>query len=147
MVHRAQKMLVQSIHHQNCLHWLPKFLRVKKMKICHIIKWYNSTTVWPACWQSCKTSIIHSIDRIQMQVWLEINNQKALLVLFSFVAYERSWGSSVILLPLQPASLKHKNPQTQNNSWHASHRKQRTIARFEGFLVEYPVRVISVAFV
>ena len=53
----------------------------------------------------------------------------------------------MILLPLQPASLKHKNPQTQNNSWHASHRKQRTIARFEGFLVEYPVRVISVAFV
>ena len=120
MVHRAQKMLVQSIHHQNFLHWLPKFLRVKKMRICHIIKCGNSITVWPACWQSyssCKTSTIHSTDTevfcygIQTKVWREINNRKALLVLFFFVAYESSWGSSVILLPLQPTSLKHKNPQ------------------------------------
>ena len=35
----------------------------------------------------------------------------------------------------------------QNNSWHASRRTQRTIDRFEDFLAEYLVRVISVAVV
>ena len=34
-----------------------------------------------------------------------------------------------------------------NNSWHASHRMQRMIDQFEDFLVDYPVRVISVAVV
>ena len=39
-----------------------------------------------------------------------------------------------------------KSPKTQNNSWHASRKTQRTIDRLEdSFLVEYPVRVISVA--
>ena len=46
----------------------------------------------------------------------------------------------MILSPLQPASLAHKNPsKTQNDSWHVSHRMQRMIDRFEDFLVEYPV--------
>ena len=50
---------------------------------------------------------------------------------------------SVILLPLHPASLMHKkSPKTQNNSWHASRRTQRSINRSED--VEYPVRLISV---
>ena len=60
----------------------------------------------------------------------------------------------MILLPLRPASLKHNNsPKTQkfftanNNSRHASHTTQRTISQFEDILVEYPVRVISVAVV
>ena len=54
----------------------------------------------------------------------------------------------MILLPLHPASLTHKNsPKTQNNSRHASHRTQRMISQFEDILVEYPVRVISVAVV
>ena len=38
-----------------------------------------------------------------------------------------------------------KSIKTQINSWHASCRTQRTINLFEDFLVEYPVRVISVA--
>ena len=40
-----------------------------------------------------------------------------------------------------------KFPKTPNNSWHTSRRMQRRINRFEDFLVEYPVRVISVAVV
>ena len=54
----------------------------------------------------------------------------------------------MILLPLRPASMTHKNsPKTQNNSQHASHRMQRTISQFEDILVDYPVRVVSVAVV
>ena len=52
---------------------------------------------------------------------------------------------SVILLSLHPASLMHKkSPKTQNNSWHASRRTQRSINRSEDVFVEYPVRLISV---
>ena len=48
----------------------------------------------------------------------------------------------MILLPLRPASLTHKNPQ-RRKVIHG--RAQTTIERFEDFLlVEYPVRVISV---
>ena len=50
--------------------------------------------------------------------------------------------TAVILLPLRPASLTHKNPQRHK----IIHGTQRTIDRFEdSFLVEYPVCVISVA--
>ena len=35
----------------------------------------------------------------------------------------------------------------QNNSWHVSHRMQGMIDQFEDFSGEYPVHVISVAFV
>ena len=40
-------------------------------------------------------------------------------------------ATSVILLPLRPASLRHKNPQRHNehNLWYASHRTQRSIDR------------------
>ena len=34
-----------------------------------------------------------------------------------------------------------------NYSWHASRSTQRTSDQFEDYLVEYPVRVISVAIV
>ena len=50
--------------------------------------------------------------------------------------------TAVILLPLRPASLTHKNPQRHK----IIRGTQRTIDRFEdSFLVEYPVGVISVA--
>ena len=55
----------------------------------------------------------------------------------------RQLKNAVILLHLHPVSLTHKNPQRQ----HVFRRMQRTIDRFEDFLVEYPVRVISVAVV
>ena len=55
----------------------------------------------------------------------------------------RQLKNAVILLHLHPASLTHKNPQRQ----HVFRRMQRTIDRFEDFLVEHPVRVISVAVV
>ena len=57
---------------------------------------------------------------------------------------------TVIYLPLHLASLTHKNPQrhnAMNYSWHAYRRMQRMFARFEDFLVEYPVSVISCAVV
>ena len=66
----------------------------------------------------------------------------------SCVLYGR-WFS-VVQLPLRPASLKkYKNlkkfSKTQNNSWHAFRRTQRSIDRFARsiwrFLVEYPVSV------
>ena len=40
-----------------------------------------------------------------------------------------------------------KSPKMQNNSWHVSHSMQRTVDQFEDLLGEYPVHVISVAFV
>ena len=40
-----------------------------------------------------------------------------------------------------------KSPKMQNNSWHVSHRMQRMVDQFEDLLGEYPVHVISVAFV
>ena len=44
---------------------------------------------------------------------------------------------SVILSPLCPASLTHKNSEkTQNNLWHASHRTQITMDRFKFFSCE-----------
>ena len=57
----------------------------------------------------------------------------------------------VILLPLGPVSLMHKNPQ-RYKIIHGirpigRHRMQRKIDRFEDFLVLYPVCVISVAVV
>ena len=52
----------------------------------------------------------------------------------------------MILLPLHPASMMHKIPKTQNNSWHMSHRMQRSIDRSEHvFLYKYSVSVINVA--
>ena len=56
----------------------------------------------------------------------------------------------VILLPLGPVSLMHKNPQRYKiiHGIHpiGCHRMQRKIIdRFEDFLVLYPVCVISVA--
>ena len=50
----------------------------------------------------------------------------------------------MILRPLNPASLTHKNPQRHKiiHYWHASRRTKRTIDWFEDFLVEYPVCVI-----
>ena len=58
----------------------------------------------------------------------------------------------VILLPLGPVSLMHKNPQRYKiiHGIHpiGCHRMQRKIIdRFEDFLVLYPVCVISVAVV
>ena len=55
----------------------------------------------------------------------------------------------VILLHLRPVSPTQKNPQTRKiiHGMHAFRRTQRTIDRFEDFLVEYPVRVIFVAVV
>ena len=57
----------------------------------------------------------------------------------------------VILLPLGPVSLMHKNPQ-RNKIIHGinpigCHRMQRKIDQFEDVLVLYPVCVISVAVV
>ena len=57
---------------------------------------------------------------------------------------------TVIQLPLYPASLTDKNPQrhnAMNYSWHAYRRMQRMFTRFEDFLVECPVFVISSAVV
>ena len=51
----------------------------------------------------------------------------------------------VVSVPCVADALK--SAKTQNNSWHASHRTQRMINRFKDFLIEYPVRVISVAVV
>ena len=57
----------------------------------------------------------------------------------------------VILLPLGPVSLMHKNPQRYKiiHGIHpiGCHRMQRKIDQFEDVLVLYPVRVISVAVV
>ena len=53
----------------------------------------------------------------------------------------------MILLPLRPASLKHKNPQRHKiiHGMSPVGCKEITIDRFEDFLVEYPVCVIVVA--
>ena len=53
-------------------------------------------------------------------------------------------GSSVILLPLLPASLRHENPQRRKIIilWYASHRMQRSIEPSEDVFVECPVCVI-----
>ena len=40
-----------------------------------------------------------------------------------------------------------RSPKMQYNSWHVSHRMQRTVDQFEDLLGEYPVHVISGAFV
>ena len=55
----------------------------------------------------------------------------------------------ILYLCLSPASQTYKKPQRGKiiYSWHAFHRMQRMIDQFEDFLVEYPVRVISVAVV
>ena len=54
----------------------------------------------------------------------------------------------MILLPVHPTSLTHKNPKDANNLWHGSCGMQRSIFidRSEDvFFIEYPVCVISVA--
>ena len=56
----------------------------------------------------------------------------------------------VILLPLRllhPSHVKLHKDAKQYYSWYASRRMQMMIDRFEDFLVEYPVCVISVAVV
>ena len=47
----------------------------------------------------------------------------------------------MILFPLRPASLTHKNPQGRTKV----HGTQISIDRSEDVFVQYPVRVISVA--
>ena len=56
---------------------------------------------------------------------------------------------AVILFPLHPASPTHKYPQRHKiiHGMHPAGRKDRSIDRFEDFLVRYPVHVISVAVV
>ena len=64
---------------------------------------------------------------------------------------DKPYHLPVILLPLGPVSLMHKNPQRYKiiHGIHpiGCHRMQRKIDQFEDVLVLYPVCVISVAVV
>ena len=64
---------------------------------------------------------------------------------------DKPYYQPVILLPLGPVSLMHKNPQRYKiiHGIHpiGCHRMQRKIDQFEDVLVLYPVCVISVAVV
>ena len=51
----------------------------------------------------------------------------------------------MILLPLRPASLTHKNPQRREIIHCPVERRDRSIDRSEDVFVEYPVHVITVA--
>ena len=55
----------------------------------------------------------------------------------------------MILLPLRPASQTHKNPKRRKIIYgmRPVGHKKRSIDRFQDFVVEYPVGVISVAVV
>ena len=56
---------------------------------------------------------------------------------------KKAENSDFVLLSQRPASLTHKNPQ-RRKIIHEMRPVERTIDRFEDFLVEYPVRAISV---
>ena len=51
----------------------------------------------------------------------------------------------MILLPLRPASLKHKHKKYKKHKNPQRRRTQRSIDRSEDVFIEYPVFVISVA--
>ena len=51
----------------------------------------------------------------------------------------------MILLPLRPASLKHKHKKHKKHKNPQRRRTQRSIDRSEDVFIEYPVFVISVA--
>ena len=55
-------------------------------------------------------------------------------------------SQSMILLPLRPASLTHKNPPKRTKV-HGMRSVKRSVNRSEDVFVEYPVRVILVAVV
>ena len=65
----------------------------------------------------------------------------------TFGNLQKIWAlylSAMILFPLRPASLTHKNPQGRTkSSWHAN--INRSIDRSEDVFVQYHVHVISVA--
>ena len=59
------------------------------------------------------------------------------------MSFQVSKRTVILLLPLYPVSLVHKNPQTQSNLCHVSRRMQRLID-LKIFFAEYPVCVIFV---